>query len=215
MSDLVKKLDSAQRSAKAPEIIPLEDARSKSSNRHAAEIDRLRNEYKASEKAAQKTAGQIRSSGLDSDDTRLAELKRQLRAQVALSFRIRQDLQQAELDDMKRKLRGADEMIRQRNIIKEQIIDRRVIDLMNPRLKWDEPADNTLSIDGTDLQRPNRNTRAGVFPVGVQLLLPEGLALRTRPNETRPLMTVNGVGKRIRCETHCRRQNHLFNTRHW
>jgi hypothetical protein len=187
VSDLVKKLDSAQRSAKAPEIIPLEDARSKSSDRHAAEIDRLRNEYKASEKAAQKTAGQIRSSGLDSDDTRLAELKRQLRAQVALSFRIRQDLNQAELDDMKRELRDADEMIRQRNTIKEQIIDRRVIDLMNPKLKWDEPADHTLPIDPTNSQRPNLKTSAESFPVGVQLLLPEGLALRTRPNEPRPL----------------------------
>jgi hypothetical protein len=139
VSKLIKKIDVAEQSADAPEMQRLETDRSKPLVPQSIDIDRLRSEYNASEKAAAETAANLRASARGPAEDRVEKLKRQLRGQVALSFRIRQQLHQAELESIKQKLQDAFDTIRQRDAIKDQIIDRRVIDLMNPNLEWDKP----------------------------------------------------------------------------
>jgi hypothetical protein len=139
VAKLIKKIDIAERSADAPEMIRLGESGSNSLVPRSIDIDRLRSEYNASEKAAEETAENLRASVGGPAKERTEKLKRQLRGQVALSFRVRQELHRAELETMKQKLQDALETLRLRDAIKDQIIDRRVIDLMNPDLEWDKP----------------------------------------------------------------------------
>lgn len=105
------------------------------------DVDKLREDYRSAELAASETAAELRRLQAASDGsnvrTGLEALRLQLRGQVADSFDVRQQLHEAELANLLRKLKQARETIDQRNRIKDQIIDRRVEDLLNPELRWE------------------------------------------------------------------------------
>jgi len=60
-----------------------------------------------------------------------------LRQQVAEAFEGRQQLQRAELDWHRQRLARIEQQIAEREPIKDQVIDRRVDELLNPNLQWD------------------------------------------------------------------------------
>jgi len=114
-----------------------------------AMIEELRLGYDSNERIASATAAELRRllekhDGSNTDAARAAALRDQLRQQVAESFFARQQLHDAELANLLCKLKQARETIDQRNRIKDQIIDRRVEDLLNPELRWDVVQKSTV-----------------------------------------------------------------------
>jgi len=114
-----------------------------------AMIEELRWGYESNERVASATAAELRRllekhDGSNTDAARAAALRGQLRQQVAESFLARQQLHDAELANLLCKLKQARETIDQRNRIKDQIIDRRVEDLLNPELRWDVVQKSTV-----------------------------------------------------------------------
>lgn len=100
----------------------------------AEDIKELREAYAASEDGARQTAAKLRDTR---SKARASELRELLRSQVVRSFRTRQKLHRAELDNMQQKLEHTREAIAMRNQIADEIIDRRVADLLNPELRWE------------------------------------------------------------------------------
>jgi hypothetical protein len=106
-------------------------------------IRKLRLAYDQHEALARYTAKRIlatlNSSGakLTPDGAEFAHQKPELRLRVAEAFEARQRLQHAELDWLRQRLDRIEEQIARREPIKEQIIDRRVDELLNPYLQWD------------------------------------------------------------------------------
>jgi uncharacterized protein (TIGR03067 family) len=92
---------------------------------------------------------------LDDAERRAAELAKQLRENqprgrsgqspaaleqaVAQAFTARQNLHQHDLAALETRLKSTRETLTMRERIKQQIIERRVADLLNPNLKWDAP----------------------------------------------------------------------------
>lgn len=134
----------------------------------------LREAYAASELAARETAAMLRDAPPQAAASKLAQ---QLRSQVLNSFQTRQALHEAELAGMEAQLRQSRETIAMRNRIKEEIIDRRVADLLNPALRWE--SDNGAS-HATEL--PDSNTsRAASKPRDIQGSIPSHLESLLQP----------------------------------
>lgn len=109
-----------------------------------AMIEELRWIYESNERLAGETAAELRRlGGSKTDAARRAALGRKLRQQVAETFTVRQQLHEAELANVLWKLKEAQETVNQRNRIRDQIIDRRVQDLVNPERGWDIGQDST------------------------------------------------------------------------
>lgn len=109
-----------------------------------AEIDQARRAYESSERIAFQIASEIRRlketpPTQEPSPFNIAAMQDNLRLQVSRSFRSRQTLQEAELAVIEAQLHEARESIAMRNRIEDQIIERRVADLLNPNLKWDTP----------------------------------------------------------------------------
>ena len=96
------------------------------------QIVQLRDEYKSADKRAHALAEPLRRSP---DATKKAEL----RSAVLSAFLSRQQLLQSELMEMQTRLIQAQASLRNRKRIRSQIVDRRVEDLLNPQLEWEEP----------------------------------------------------------------------------
>lgn len=71
------------------------------------------------------------------------KLKSELRSTVQQAFETRQKLQRAELAEFAQRLKGIQQSIEMRDRISQQIIDRRVEQLLDPNLKWDAPDANS------------------------------------------------------------------------
>jgi hypothetical protein len=63
--------------------------------------------------------------------------KEKLRAAVAKAFELRQKLLQAELAEFRQRTERIEQSLKQRQGIKQQIIERRVEDLLKPGLEWE------------------------------------------------------------------------------
>ncbi len=114
-------------------------------NLHVANVDEsvgdLRQEFSEYEKSAQQLAKNVRARALPDGST--PEIHRQnLRSVVQQAFETRQKLQRAELAEFARRLQGIQQSIELRDRIGKQIVDRRVEELLDPNLKWEE-ADST------------------------------------------------------------------------
>ncbi|QDT54913.1 Bacterial type II/III secretion system short domain protein [Caulifigura coniformis] len=72
-------------------------------------------------------------------DPKQAALRKQLKDAVKKSFEARQAMLAAELEAMQAKLAVTRQSLEARNRISGEIVARRVEDLLNPALKWDEP----------------------------------------------------------------------------
>jgi hypothetical protein len=100
----------------------------------------LSKEYEAKEVRAAELAKQLREqqSRQPADKAQLDWLKTDLRRAVAESFAARQQLHQAELAALQQRVQQIGQTIQSRGRIQDQIIDRRVEDLLKPELQWEK-----------------------------------------------------------------------------
>jgi hypothetical protein len=105
----------------------------------------LRDEYTRLDRKTASLAAQFRQLEPDRPSAverkirqpRLDELKQQLRSRVEAAFEARQKLQQAELTELRGRLARIEKSIAARQRLKEQIVDDRVKELLDPNLRWD------------------------------------------------------------------------------
>ena len=101
-------------------------------------------EYDAKEQQAAKLAQQLRDAkGLE--PTEKSKLNGELRRAVVQSFAARQKFHEAEVAQLAARIRGIEQTISARQKIANQIIDRRVQDLLDPNLQWDQSSPLTQS----------------------------------------------------------------------
>jgi hypothetical protein len=117
----------------------------------AADLSELRNQYQQAEVHTLELAKQIR----DQKDQK-GVLVDQLQEAVENVFELRMQIQQAELDRLRAKLQSVERSLEGRRNARRRIIDRRVEELVNPDVNWDQLTSRP--------QRPSPNTVA-VVPV--------------------------------------------------
>lgn len=110
----------------------------------------LRAKNDAAEQSAQELAKKKRELASTSTDA-ANQLTAELRAAVAEAFAIRQRLQRVELAAFEERLKQLHNSLDGRDKLADEIIDRRVADLLNPQRRWniEEPVDHGLSGDDT------------------------------------------------------------------
>jgi hypothetical protein len=96
-------------------------------------VPQLRIDYEAANKQAYDLAESLRQ-------TPDAAKKAELRTVVQRAFTLRQSLLRAELQEMQARLEKTQQSLAMRDRMADQIVDRRVEDLLNPQLKWDDSA---------------------------------------------------------------------------
>ncbi|MFO1006553.1 MAG: hypothetical protein U0929_11375 [Planctomycetaceae bacterium] len=117
------------------------------------QLAQLRKDYDAAEGEAQRLAGQLRRPGSTAS-------KEELRQTVERAFKLRQSLLRAELGEMLDRLAKTQHSIDLRDRITDQIVTRRVEELLNPQLEWDEskpgtrPETPSASLKGTAPTQP-------------------------------------------------------------
>jgi hypothetical protein len=103
-------------------------------------------QYTAREQAAADLAQKCRTLATKADRSpqeaqQFDALRDQLRAVVSETFTARQELHRAELAELQQRMVRVQQTLEVRDRIQNQIIDRRVEDLLNPNLQWEaEPA---------------------------------------------------------------------------
>ncbi len=128
------------------------------------QLTQLRKEYEAAEAQAHQLAKQLQQSP---DATKQAEL----RQTVQRAFTARQSLLRAELLEMQTRLLQTQRSIDLRERISDQIIQRRVEDLLNPQLKWEGTLTRENGI--TDTAKPEQRESGhsnSPQPPGVKVL---------------------------------------------
>ena len=135
------------------------------------DIESLRQAYASNERAAHQTAAQLRDLHPRVDTM----LRQKLHSQVAESFRIRHDLHRAELTMMQENLEQTRETIATRDRIKDEIIDRRVADLLNPALRWKSDTaasgEDKAPVSSTRRAVPNQEALTDSVPNHLESLL--------------------------------------------
>ena len=109
----------------------------------------LRTQYEAANKQAHDLAESLRQKP---DAARKSEL----RTAVQRAFTLRQSLLRAELQEMQTRLEKTQQSLAMRDRMADEIVDRRVEDLLNPQLKWD--GDGATGQPTTQLDLPNGTT---------------------------------------------------------
>lgn len=112
--------------------------------------DTLRQQFQQLESRCLQLARQIRNDPSGRRDEAL-------RKAVADAFQVRQQLQRAELAAFHQRLRDISQSIEMRERIADQIVSRRVDDLLNPNLKWDLSTEAAATPGAPD---PTRGTGA-------------------------------------------------------
>ncbi len=100
------------------------------SNVNARKIAQRRTDYEATNKQAHDLAESL-------SQTPDAVKKAELRIAVQRAFTLRQSLLRAELQEMQARLEKTQQSLDMRDRMADQIVDRRVEDLLNPQLKWE------------------------------------------------------------------------------
>jgi hypothetical protein len=116
---------------------------------HRAEYERLDRE--ASQAAAEYRQTRAAGEGPQSAEQRDKQ-KAELRDRVAAAFAARQTMQRAELNQLREQFTRIERQIASREQIQDEIIDRRVEELINPNLQWapgPSPASGFSSLGGT------------------------------------------------------------------
>lgn len=99
-------------------------------------ITQLKGQYAVQEQKAAAIAQQIRNVAQPTE-----QAKTNLRQAVADAFSLRQHLHQAEVAAFQQRMTKVQQIIRTRDQLKDQIINRRVEDLLNPNLNWNSTPD--------------------------------------------------------------------------
>jgi hypothetical protein len=94
-------------------------------------VPQLRTDYEAANKQARDLAASLRQ-------TPDAAKKPELRTAVQRAFTLRQSLLRAELQEMRARMEKTQQSLDMRDRMADQIVDRRIEDLLNPQLKWDD-----------------------------------------------------------------------------
>jgi hypothetical protein len=106
-------------------------------------IQQLRSQYSLLNASALMKAEeyrQLQSSNPSPDNPQYATLQRlkvEVTDAVLSAYRIRQELQVAEIDWLRERLAKIEGQLKEREQLKQQIVDRRVAELLNPGLQWD------------------------------------------------------------------------------
>ncbi|MCA9191726.1 MAG: hypothetical protein KDB03_08190 [Planctomycetales bacterium] len=96
----------------------------------------LRASYLQNEKKCRELAAAHKQVNLQPAESE--RIKTELRQSVERSFATRQRWQQAELTEFARRLEGIQHSIQLREKVASQIVERRVAELLDPNLKWDD-----------------------------------------------------------------------------
>ncbi len=115
--------------------------------------DQLRSNYSVANKQAHDLAESLRQ-------TPDAAKKAELRTAVQRAFTLRQSLLRAELQEMQARLEKTQQSLDMRDRIADQIVDRRVEDLLNPQLEWD----NNVSSETTGETAGSATSTANASP---------------------------------------------------
>jgi hypothetical protein len=105
-------------------------------------VEDLRRKSQEFDQAAAKLAEQYReqSATRGPNHPELVGLKVQLAAAVKQAFQTRQQLHQVELAEFQRRIQDIQRTIEARQQIQDEIIERRVSELLNPQLQWEAAA---------------------------------------------------------------------------
>jgi len=102
----------------------------------AASVAERTKQYEAKEQEAAIIVQQLRAAK-ELRPGHEAMLRTNLKSVVTQSFQLRQKLHEAELAHLTSRIRGIEQTIQARQKIADQIIDRRVKELLDPNLQWD------------------------------------------------------------------------------
>lgn len=103
----------------------------------------IQKQYAEAESRAKKLAKLLRESAAPE---RSATQRPELRRAIAEAFALRQKLLRAELEEMKARLSQTSQSIKAREKLVDQIVDRRMKDLLNPQLDWTGSQQGTNSV---------------------------------------------------------------------
>ena len=146
------------------------------------DMKKLRKDYDSMEERSQAIAASLRHFE-DSSKARDEQL-RQLREAVRQAFEARQKLQQAELIDFSRRLKTIRDSLEARQTHAEEIIERRVQELQNPELQWNNRTDPVVldNKNGSPIGLP------GPVDIPAPVYIPLGPSSGiTPPTEPRPV----------------------------
>ncbi|QDV25722.1 coiled-coil domain-containing protein [Aureliella helgolandensis] len=107
-------------------------------SRDEEDVDQLRQTYARLNATARDIASSLHEPQTKPNLAR--KLNAQLRDAVQQAFETRQKLQRVELAEFARRLKGLQASIELRDEISQQIVERRVAELLDPNLKWEETA---------------------------------------------------------------------------
>jgi len=156
------------------------------------QIAQLRKEYEAADSEARQLARQLQTTpdGAQKNEAQKADLRRA----VQRAFTVRQSLLRAELLEMHNKLLKTQRSIDLRERISDQIIQRRVEDLLNPQLEWEghTPAGPPLSKAADAKPSDTRRVLVAVNDIrpGERLVEGKNVAFKEFPQSA--LVTYNG-----------------------
>ncbi len=106
-------------------------------------IETLKRRYNDLEKQSHLLAGKFKDS-MSLSETQLTDLHLAVRE----SFEARQSLQRAELAELARRMKRMQQSIDMRDKLADKIVQRRVDDLLNPKLKWEAKENSELAATG-------------------------------------------------------------------
>ena len=114
--------------------------------------------YNLHEKATARKVNEYLAEKQKQSPTERKQLEEQVQTLVQEAFQARQTLQRAELETFRRRLDAVEKQIGERERRKDEIIQRRVNELLNPNLKWDSvdvgEAGDAAEATSTDEQIP-------------------------------------------------------------
>lgn len=124
--------------------------------KYPGNIDELRREYESKDRAAAEIAKQIQ--GRQADESRRSRDRERLTQAVREAFAARQKLLRAELVALQVRISNSRESLELRDKAAEQIVERRVEDLLNPEFRWEEPKSSEGTAAGplTQVLPPSR-----------------------------------------------------------
>ena len=133
-------------------IDAIENVLAENSASVAKAVEQRRLNYSKRESVARQMSNEVRAIldkfGPEHLETKSGETS--LRRGVAAAFEARQELQRAEVAALQQRLTAIQQSIAAREQNKEEIINRRVSDLLNPALSWEAPA---IDVGGASLKR--------------------------------------------------------------
>lgn len=106
----------------------------------SGDIDQLRRQSREADRTARELAQEFlsqRQREKAPTKTEMADIRKKLEEAVRRAYELRQQLHLAEIKQMQEKLNKAEATVKERRDQQEQIIRRRVDELLNPTLTWD------------------------------------------------------------------------------